>query len=153
MILYLDTSALVKEYHDEEGSMYVHEIYRRAKEGKEKLFTSLWSISETINVLDKHKMRRELTDEEFEIVIGAIFSDILDLKERGALEVIEVETDLVKMSWEMIIKEHLSSADALHLVTALNKKVNRFLAADSKLVKVAKKKGLQAINVEEVSTP
>jgi len=51
----------------------------------------------------------------------------------------------------MIIKEHLSAADALHLVTALNKKVAGFLAADRKLVKVAKKKGLQAINVEKVS--
>ena len=51
----------------------------------------------------------------------------------------------------MIIKEHLSAADALHLVTALNKKVAGFLGADRKLVKVAKKKGLQAINVEKVS--
>lgn len=84
-------------------------------------------------------------------MIGAIFSDILDLRERGALEVIEIDTDLVKMSWEMIIKEHLSSADALHLVTALKKKVSTFLAADGKLVNVAKKKGVQAINVEEVS--
>jgi len=73
------------------------------------------------------------------------------LKESGALEVIELDTDFVKMSWEMIIKEHLSAADALHLVTALNKKVTGFLAVDRKLVKVAKKKGLQAINVEEVS--
>ena len=72
-------------------------------------------------------------------------------KESGTLEVIELDTDFVKMSWEMIIKEHLSAADALHLVTALNKKVTGFLAADRKLVKVAKKKGLQAINVEEVS--
>ena len=150
-MLYLDTSAFVKEYHNEEGSAYVHEIFRKAKEGEVKLVTSLWTISETINVLDKHKRRKEIADEEFEIVIGAIFSDILDLEESGALEVIDLDTDFVKMSWEMIIKEHLSAADALHLVTALNKKVTGFLAADRKLVKVAKKKGLQAINVEEVS--
>jgi predicted nucleic acid-binding protein len=68
----------------------------------------------------------EIADKEFEIVIGAIFSDILDLKESGALEVIDLDTDFVKMSWEMIIKEHLSAADALHLVTALNKKVTGF---------------------------
>lgn len=73
------------------------------------------------------------------------------MKECEALEVIEVDTDLVKMSWEMIIKEHLSAADALHLVTALSKKVTEFLAADRKLLNVAKKKGLQAINVEEAS--
>jgi predicted nucleic acid-binding protein len=71
------------------------------------------------------------------------------MKECGALEVIDVDTELVKMSWEMIIKEHLSAADALHLVTALNKKVSGFLAADRKLVNVAKKKGMHAINVEE----
>jgi len=149
-MIYLDTSAFVNEYHDEEGSAYVHEIFRKAKEGGEKLATSLWTISETINALDKHKRRKEVADEEFEIVIGAIFSDILDLRESGAPEVIELEQILSRCP-EMIIKEHLSAADALHLVTALNKKVAGFLAADRKLVKVAKKKGLQAINVEEVS--
>lgn len=77
--------------HDEEGCAYVHEIFRKAKEGGEKLATSLWTISETINALDKHKRRKEVADEEFEIVIGAIFSDILDLRESGAPEVIELE--------------------------------------------------------------
>ena len=78
------------------------------------------------------------------------FSDILDLKEHGTLEVIEMDAGLVKMSWGMIIKEHLSAADALHLVTALKKNATVFLAADKKLVAVAEKKGLQAINVEAV---
>jgi predicted nucleic acid-binding protein len=149
-MIYLDTSAFVKEYHDEEGSEYVHEIFRKAKEGEVILFISLWTISETINALDRHKRRKEIKDDEFGIVIGAIFSDILDLKEHGTLEVIEMDAGLVKMSWGMIIKEHLSAADALHLVTALKKNATVFLAADKKLVAVAEKKGLQAINVEAV---
>jgi predicted nucleic acid-binding protein len=52
-MIYLDTSALVKKYHDEEGSEYVHEIFRKAKGGENKLLISLWAISETLNALDR----------------------------------------------------------------------------------------------------
>jgi len=148
-MIYLDTSALVKEYHDEEGSDIVHELFRKARSGEHTLIISLWAISETINALDRHKRRGELEDADFTFVIGAIFSDLLDLKELGALEVIELETRLVKLSWELLISDHLSAGDALHLVTAQDRNADRFLAADKKLVAVAERKGLEALNVEE----
>jgi predicted nucleic acid-binding protein len=152
-MIYLDTSALVKEYHDEEGSDYVHELFKKARGGEHKLVISLWAVSETLNALDRHKRRGELGDADFEFVIGAIFSDLLELEELGALDVIELETRLVKLSWELIISDHLSAGDALHLVTALDRNAAKFLAADRRLVTVAKRKGLEALNVEEAMMP
>ncbi len=76
MNIYIDTSAYVKEYHDEPGSDIVHSIFENAKSGRDTLIISLWTKSETINTVDKHFMRHELDEEEYNKVLGAIFSDI-----------------------------------------------------------------------------
>lgn len=132
MKLYLDTSAYVKEYHDDLGSEIVHSIFENAKNGSVLITISLWTISETLNTIDRHFMRHELNEAEYSKVLGAIFSDIYELLENHNLQIvdIDIDTNLVKMSWEYISSEHLSAADSLHLVTALKSNVERFYAAD-----------------------
>jgi len=147
MKIYLDTSAFVKNYHTEQGSDQIELVFEKAKKGKCSLFMSIWVISETINSLDKHRMRNEITQNELNIIIGTILSDISELMENNILEIIDIETELLKMSWEFIINEHLSCSDSLHLVTALQKNCDIFLAADKNFIKIAKKK-IDAYDVE-----
>lgn len=149
MKIYLDTSAYVKEYHDELGSEIVHSIFENAKNGSVLITISLWTISETLNTIDRHFMRHELNEAEYSKVLGAIFSDIYELLENHNLQIVDIDTNLVKMSWEYISSEHLSAADSLHLVTALKSNVERFYAADKKLILAAKNKNLIAIDVED----
>jgi len=49
MNIYIDSSAYVKEYHDETGSDQVQLIFENAKKGFDVILISLWTISETIN--------------------------------------------------------------------------------------------------------
>lgn len=151
MNIYIDTSAYVKEYHDESGSDIVHSIFENAKSGQDTLIISLWTISETINTVDKHFMRHELDEEEYNKVLGAIFSDMLEMLENKILRIIDIDSNLVKMSWDYISSEHLSAADSLHLVTAIRSDADKFYAADKKLINVAKKKNLTAVDVEKFS--
>ncbi len=151
MNIYIDTSAYVKEYHDEPGSEIVHSIFENARNGLEVIIISLWTISETINTMDRHFMRHELTEEEYNKVLGAIFSDMLEMLENKNLKIVEMDTNLVKLSWEYISSEHLSAADSLHLVTAIKSKVDKFYAADKKLIDATRNKNLNAIDVEEIS--
>ena len=147
MRIYLDTSAFVKNYHTEKGSDEIESIFEDAKNGKYTLVMSIWVISETINALDKHRMRKELTQKELNKIVGTILSDISDLMDNNIVEIIDIETELLKVSWEFIINEHLSCSDSMHLVTALQKNCDLFLAADQYLVKIAKKK-INAFDVE-----
>jgi len=147
MRIYLDTSAFVKNYHTEKGSDQIESRFEDAKNGKCTLVMSIWVISETINALDKHRMRKELSQKELNKIVGTILHDISDLMDKNVLEIVDIETESLKISWEFIINDHLSCSDSLHLVTALQKNCDIFLAADQYLVKVAKKK-ISAYDVE-----
>ena len=68
--------------------------------------------------------------------------------ENQNLKIVDIDTNLVKMSWDYISSEHLSAADSLHLVTALKSNVDKFYAADKKLINIARKRNLKAIDVE-----
>jgi len=150
MNIYIDSSAYVKEYHDETGSDKVHRIFENSRKGVDVILISLWTISETINAIDKHFMRHEFNEEEYRTVLGAIFSDLLDMMENKNLKIIDIETNLVKMSWEYISSEHLSAADSLHLVTAIRSNADIFYAADKRLTRAATSKNLKAVDVEEI---
>ena len=147
MKIYLDTSAFVKKYHTEDGSDQIELVFENAKKGKCSILMSIWVISETINALDKHRMRNEITQDELNKIVGTILSDISVLMDNNILEIIDIETELLKMSWEFIINEHLSCSDSLHLVTALQRNCDMFLAADKNFIKIAKKK-IDAYDVE-----
>ncbi len=67
------------------------------------------------------------------------------------LRIIDIDSNLVKMFWDYISSEHLSAADSLHLVTAIRSDADKFYAADKKLINVAKKKNLNAVDVENFS--
>ena len=143
----MDTSAFVKFYHTEKGSKEIEKIFQYAIDGKCTLVMSLWVISETINALDKHRTRKELTRKELNKIIGTIMKDISDLIDNNVLEIVDIETELIKMSWEFIINDQLSCSDSLHLATALQQNCDTFIAADQYLIKIAKKK-IKAFNIE-----
>ncbi|GFO96191.1 twitching motility protein PilT [groundwater metagenome] len=126
MNIYIDTSAYVKEYHDEPGSELVHSVFESAKNGDALLITSLWTISEAVNTIDRHFMRHELNKEEFNKVLGAIFTDMFEMLDNKNLKIVDIDTNLVKISWEYISSEHLSAADSLHLVTAMKSNADVF---------------------------
>jgi len=57
MLLYLDTSAIVKRYLKESGSDLISEIYEKALNGDALLSFSAWNISEVVGVLDEYRRR------------------------------------------------------------------------------------------------
>ncbi len=148
-MIYIDTSAFVKRYHDEEGSEKVDDVFREVMDGKRTAYISYWVISETINAIDKHRNRKEFTEDELKKILGAIFYDVHTAIKRGFLVVTEINPEILSASWDYIINEHLSAGDALHLATALYHGCTDFMASDKRLLKVASKMGLNPINPED----
>jgi predicted nucleic acid-binding protein len=74
MRIYLDTSAFVKRYCDEEGSDVIEEVF----EGDNEIITSYWTLAEAIAAIDKKVAKRQISEEERDFVISVLFSDVLN---------------------------------------------------------------------------
>ena len=66
MIVYLDSSAVAKRYVEEKGSDLVDRIYSRAEAGDLQMAFSIWNVGEVLGVLDRYRMRKILTERDFE---------------------------------------------------------------------------------------
>jgi predicted nucleic acid-binding protein len=141
MILYLDTSSLVKLYLDEVNSETVH---RWAQEA-EVLATSRVAYPETLAALARRWREGDLDDESFQRV-KVTFQEqwpafaILDLNETAA--------------GELAITHALRGFDAIHLAAALDLRreaedtLVAFTAFDGRLAQAARVEGLQVLDAD-----
>ncbi len=140
MRIYLDTSAFVKRYSEEQGSEIINEIF----EGNFKLVTSHWTLAEAIGAIDKKVAKKQITDEEKAFILSVLFSDILDKN----ITFIKLSSDYIDPVIERILTYHISADDALQLFSCIVSLSPVFLASDFPLVEAAKKEGLKAFNLE-----
>jgi len=93
--------------------------------------------------------KKWLSNAEFNRVLKNFTGEILGLLRLKCLEIIPVLTPIILNSWSMIIKEHVSEADALQIQTCKYSGSNLFLSSDKELIRIASKAGFKAINVED----
>jgi len=136
MKVYLDTSAIVKRYLEEQGSDVVDEFFERAYGEEVVLVASQWNIGETAVVFDKYEQRNIISD-AYEIF--KIFQNELYLLTRmGFFKIIPASADIIAESIPIIFKHHIYIADALQITTCKKEKCNLFLTFDEKLKSIAK---------------
>ena len=124
MKIYLDTSAFVKRYCEEEGSEIVNEIFESGKE----IVTSYWTLAEATAAIDKKVTKRQISAEERDFVLSFLLSDVFDRN--------------------IILTHHISADDALQLFSCIVSLSPIFLASDKALVRAAKREGLKAFDAE-----
>jgi predicted nucleic acid-binding protein len=132
-------------------SAHLHGIFEQAKNGRVILCISIITISEVLNALDKVRNRRIISDSECQIIANVILSDIVELTEQGRMEIHEVKPFIIRESWDLILKNHLSAIDAIQVITARMSSADIFLAADRYLLSQMQEIGLKTWNVEENS--
>ncbi|MDP2935444.1 MAG: type II toxin-antitoxin system VapC family toxin [Dehalococcoidia bacterium] len=110
MILYLDTSSLVKLYADEEGSEKVRELDRRASAAT----TSWITFAEARSTFARKRREREFTEDEYRIVVEEFEGDW------GRYAALEVSPDLLRSAGDLAEKHGLRALDAIHLASALS---------------------------------
>ena len=148
---YIDSSAFVKYYSTEKGSEKVNAIIDRAKDGKEKLISSILLIGEVISAFDKMFRQKLITKEEFMTSVKDFINDINELTEKTAIILEDVYSMNMIFAVDYIINYHLTVNDALHLYTALvnKKKIEKFISSDKNLNNAATKEGMSVFNPEE----
>jgi predicted nucleic acid-binding protein len=145
-VIFLDASALVKRYIDENGSEKVRALMNSA----ERIMVSRLAWPEALSALMRRRPTLDLTDEEFSVLLGELRRD---WHQFGVLEINDHTVDYV----DRVIEKHkLRGADSIHLSSAIYlKQVTQlpilFVAADEELLKAARKERLKTLNPNHFS--
>ncbi|RLG59095.1 MAG: PIN domain nuclease [Candidatus Hydrothermarchaeota archaeon] len=145
MIIYLDSSAIVKRYIEENGSEVIEEIYNKTLIGDATIAFSLWNIGEVLGALDRYHRRKWISKEEHTSARTQFIAETLKLIKLGRIKLVPVKTRILLESYRLIEEHHIYQADALQIATAKYINTNKFLTADKKLHKIARKEKLNSI--------
>ena len=141
MILYLDTSALLKKYFKETGSSDIISIWKKS----DAIITSSVAYAETMATIFKKKREADVDESIFMSVIKTFQKDWL------TFITVEVKDDLNKLINKIVASYPLRGFGAVHLASALtlhdavHHDIMIFACYDKKLSKAAKSEGLKTL--------
>lgn len=144
--VYLDSSALVKRYIAEEGSAAIDGVYRRAEGLDLQLAFSLWNIGEVLRAIARARALRALTQREAAESTWLFLRESLKFRALGSLRIVPVGSDVIAAAIPLLLASRLSQPDAIQIATALGSGTDAFLAADDRLVREARREGLNALD-------
>jgi len=145
--VYLDTSALIKRYIEEEGTEIVDWLFERASPDLT-LVISLWNLSESMVAVDKYRRRGAISDGELRGLVRQLIVEIRGYWERGLLRIVPLPPDLLVETWRYILDQHIYAGDAIQIVTCVRERCDFLVAADQRLVEVCRRLGIECFNPE-----
>lgn len=129
---YLEPSAMFKSYHPEKGTDVMNYLFENLKTGKVIGVTSYWSLTEILRAFTK---LRNLGNKISDIVIDSTLADIDHFVLYDQIRLIPAGNDLIDRSMEFIRYKNFTTADALHLSTAIDVNVDYLITSDEKFKK------------------
>ena len=140
---YVDTSALIKRFVAERGSQLVAEVI--AQRGP--IATAKIAYAEVYAGLARKKREGHLS--------GRLFARICRNFEKDWLAYIRLDLrdEVLQLARDLIQRHPLRGFDAIHLASSLNLRNAlgeniTFVAADERLLRIARTEGLSVLNVE-----
>lgn len=137
MILFCDTSALIKNYIQEAGSERVEQILDEADE----VFVSALTLIECFSTLRRILLENSITREQYEQIKREIQQDF------SFFSMIDF-SEAVPYCEEIIDLYQLKTLDSFQLASALAVKgeIDYFLGADTRLNKAAEAESIRVLN-------
>jgi predicted nucleic acid-binding protein len=137
VVVYLDTSSLVKLYVEEEDSPQIYDMLSDAGAAA----TSLIAYAEARAAFARRYREKAFTARQYKMLISSFHEDW------GRLLVLKVTEDLMRSSGELAERHGLRGFDAIHLSSALTLKKETaapvfFSCADRKLQRASLKENL-----------
>jgi predicted nucleic acid-binding protein len=111
-MIYLDTSALVKRYVEEEGTQEVDKLFDSAYRGSAVLATSVLNIGEAASVLDKKARRGELAG-DVKTAVSLMLREVKTLARLGSFVVVPLVGKILRESIAVVLRHHVYVVDAL----------------------------------------
>lgn len=148
---YLDTSALIKHYHEEAGTDAMNFLLNAIISGKATGIISSLVLPETISSINRKKNEGFIEKSNFEKILSVFYEELKYFK------ILPIDEQKIISAVSLILKHNLNSADALHLTSALSEKHlitpgedYFFVCCDKRLLIAAKKEKLKTLNPEEI---
>lgn len=135
---FCDTSAVVKRYHEEKGTVYMDSLF----ESEANMAISSLTIVETTSAFKKKKNEGKLSEDEFNSLLVNFFSDVVD-----KFVLLDLDNSYIKSGIDFILKRDIRTLDAFQLSAAveLRKVIGEgeltFVCSDKKLLQAAEKEG------------
>lgn len=147
MNYFLDSSALVKLYHDEQGSTRVDALFRQAEST---FCVSRLAIGETLSAVYARAREGTLDRSRLALAIRRVKSDV----ESGRFIIVKVTEPRLTEAEDLIQRHGMSARlramDAIHLACAISYRkwepVDRFVSADRDLCEVARLEGFDILD-------
>lgn len=140
MNVYLDTSAYVKRYLNENNSDRIDSLFEDAYNKRIQITTSVLTIGEASIVFDKYSNRGIISNgyefyEDF-------MNEMRYLRMIDSMNVIDLNTDIMIQSGKMCIDKHRPLADVIHIVSSLHNS-DLFVTSDREQNKIARESNLK----------
>lgn len=133
--VYLDTSAFVKLFHDNEKNWeLVEKIGELAKQGKLQIPAGDWVINESVWTVEKKVQKGKIDPREANKVINLIADTVADGIRDGWIEWLGFPSDAAENSRIVIEELGTNAADSLHIYFARTSNCDYFVSADEDLV-------------------
>lgn len=140
-VLFFDTSALVKRYYEELGTERVDELI---EDDRVVTITSL-AVIETISAFRRKYNRDDISESALDTLLAAFFEEAL-----SDFVILPMDESIQEFSFSLILEDDLRTLDSLQLSAALSMTAEDtdvvFVSADSDLISVADRRGLDTIN-------
>ncbi len=137
MKFYFDSSALLKRYIDEKGSDLVDGLFLEA----DAVVVSSICLPEIISALSRLRRETKLNAHQYNQCKRAALEDF------AAFEVCQLSSEVLRTTIHILEHSELRAADALHVASAINAKVSRFVSSDTKQTLTAKEFNLTVESV------
>ncbi len=148
---YLDSSAIVKRYIQEEGSYYIVNLIIQAES-----YLSTISISKTevISALSRRYRDKDISEEDYSSILNSVSLDFED-----EYTVISTSQEIINLSIRLSQIYPLKGYDCIQLSAAISlkerfKNLNLkmvFLSSDSQLCKTATYEGFEVVNPTKIA--
>ncbi len=141
MIIYFDSSALVKSVVDEEGSLQVKMFLSQCVSSEERVFvTSAITKAEVMAALSAMRRGKHLTERKFRKAVA-------DFEVRWKIfSVPEVTVRLIDKAGEIGLNHKIKGCDAFQLACAVESESVLFISTDNDLNTAATQRGLSVWN-------
>ena len=145
MLYFLDTSAIIKRYHEESGTEFINSIFDSTD--KSILVISSFTTIETVATLKKFKNKKIISTEDFFYSASKFNSEC----ESQKIMVIDIEKFHITYAYSLILKHNIAAPDAIILasVISLKRDFPTFVCSDKSLIEIAKVNNIKVINPED----
>ena len=140
MRIFCDTSALAKRYVQEPGSEELMELLSSITS---EIFISTLAFVEFASAMGRKLRDKEITKAKVGEAIKELENDWYEVFAK-----IPLEDMLAEKAATIALEYSLKGADSVHLATAQFTDAELFVASDNKLIRVAKKMGINSYNPE-----